>query len=433
MPANLPRTAAALLAFTALCAPALAQTAQPQLGAAPLGAKPCPYLQQSYEKQWTVQLRMTIGVGGADNLTTALTEMKFTEASFNVPLIGLTGSSLMPTQDTPDGVVPAVSAIQWEIDDRPVKPEYKFLPSVPGDLIGAGVFKVGGEGGSVTAKEIESEVTYNVSCWKMEFDEARASRVDWPQGPWPESARQWLAPQPWVEVPPGGQVSPKPIADFLNKITEGKDPKQVRPVVLAKWITAQLLDAVQCNGIGAYAAGGTGGLGLTGFEVQGGALTIAKGQGTEIDMTCALVSLLREAGIPARLVIGFDIGRAKGERRDEPFRRTRDPVALIRPYAEFALYDEKTDSLGWVSIDIVSLRKRSSQVPPNFMDRPQRYFGTNEDLQGVVPLSTALATFNQPGSASSTRPIFWTFSMQPAIPAQFQPILQINVTTKTVR
>jgi len=85
--------------------------------------------------------------------------------------------------------------------------------------------------------------------------------------------------------------------------------------------------------------------------------------------------------------IAYDVGAENPAKRNRLFEGEERGASALRPYAEFALYDEETNSLAWIPVDIVAMSGRSSRLPPNFLDRPQPYFGTNKELDSVIPIA----------------------------------------------
>jgi hypothetical protein len=212
--------------------------------------------------------------------------------------------------------------------------------------------------------------THQVTSWDTIFDEREALKVPWPKGEWPDEARSTFGAQAFVN--PRQDPEP-PVADLVRLWTEGKDPKSISPVLLAKWLAGKVQEHVQLIGDGVNRAYGIGGgAAVEGVELQGAAQTALLGKGSTHDMACLLAAVYRAAGLPARTVIGVD---------EDPERKSRE----VRSWVEFCLYDEASQTLTWVPVDIARLRARSSRMLP--LDRPWEYFGTHDELHRVAPFA----------------------------------------------
>lgn len=424
--------------FVGVLAAGPAHAAQPAAAddEKPLGSEPSPFLKHVRPKAWTMRYAISLQLS-ADCRDCVTRQYEVSAASINVPIVLESGSAVIAKRETEDGAIePILNNWELEFDDRQIQAEVEFFnkneakatqattTSFAVDSVGTQTVRVG---------EIELKVEFDATCHRVQFNERRANNVEWPTGRWPERARVWLEQQAFVEQAPGRSLGDGPVDAFIAEATGGRDPKDVKPVPLAKWVAGKLAEQIQPSGQGARGSDRAQGLGFRGLQVQGAAETIRSGKGSETDMAAALVAVYRKLGIPARLVIGFDVAESKG-RRDASLGESSSTVAsAIRPYVEFALYDEETDSLGWVPVDIVAMRKRSSRMPPSFMSRPQKYFGTHDELDQIVPLSYELATFDVPGSVTTTEPTFWTFTLAPRIPTFFEPTVMIEANTKVRR
>jgi hypothetical protein len=257
-------------------------------------------------------------------------------------------------------------------------------------------------------------INYLVTSFRTEFDEAAASRLDWPEA-WPAPAQSTLQPQLFVDMGQDGPYDMEPVKQLVKRWTEGKDPRTVKPVVLAKYFAGQVWAHVQPSG-GGLTYNRTGE--LEGIDLQGAPQTARTGRGTEFDMVCLLAAVYREAGLPARTVIGYDAG---ARRRDSAAGTGRSGSGSIRAWVEFALMDEQ-QQLVWVPVDIVRMRKSSSRPPDR--DRPWRWFGTHDELDGVIPFAFH---FHPPTTVvAHGSPAFWGWMVSPKPPDRVRQTLRIE-------
>ncbi|MEM9066101.1 MAG: transglutaminase domain-containing protein [Planctomycetota bacterium] len=258
---------------------------------------------------------------------------------------------------------------------------------------------------------------YEVTASRLQFDESRARRVEWAAGSWPAAAEAMLEPQEGIELSDGARVPDTALSALLSEATGGRDPKSIGPVQLAKWLAGQIATKLEVSGVGAVSndRGQVVGAGFSSIGLKTYDQTLADGEGSSFDVCNVLVALYRKAGLPARLVIAYDAGAEEPGKRNRLFEGDERGAAALRPYVEFALYDERTDSLGWVPVDIVALSERLSTMPQGFLQRPQEGFGTNRELDAIIPLAFA---YTPDGSTSSAKaPAFFGLVFQPGIDA----------------
>jgi hypothetical protein len=234
-----------------------------------------------------------------------------------------------------------------------------------------------------TGREMQLEVTIPTTCWRTVFDEDAGEQVDWP-ATWPA-----IATSTFTDLQAVRGVSNAPLIDHMNpavqdlvrKWCDNKDPKKVKPVVLAKYLASNVLEIIQPSGMGLnFADNGM----LEGMEVKGSTATILDGRGADHDMACALCAVYRAAGLPARLVFGLDVKELKGDDDNFLIRRPTS-VPPIRTWVEFCLYDETSQKEAWIPVDVVRQRKFSSRILNN--PRGWRYFGTHDEFDGIVPFA----------------------------------------------
>jgi hypothetical protein len=123
-------------------------------------------------------------------------------------------------------------------------------------------------------------------------------------------------------------------------------------------------------------------------------------------------------------VIGYDVGDGDGRFLDRGRKANK-----LRSWVEFCLYDEARNTINWVPVDIIQLRKRSSR--PQAFNRPWEYFGTNNDLEMVVPFAFQ---FHPPTDvAAYGNPLFWGWFVTPTAPKQAEQALTLSATSVSVR
>lgn len=260
---------------------------------------------------------------------------------------------------------------------------------------------------SVDAREMELEVEYLARSWRTEFDEAAARRIGWPTGEWPEEVAGTLQPQPFVEAGPAGNANVGSLDRLMKSWTDGQNPKNVPPLTLAKWFAGRVIEHVQLTSDGLNR--GRRYLGFEGFSLQGAARTAQTGRGSPYDAVALLAAMYRRAGLPARVVIAY----REVDDNDDPDEADDKGASRLRAYVEFYLHDEQADRGGWIPVDIVEMRKRSSRAPTN-LDEPWRYFGTHDELDLFIPMSF---NFHPPTTVRAYgSPAMWGWFVTPTPP-----------------
>jgi hypothetical protein len=387
--------------------------------------KPTPFIATKNLKPWTLRTEVVIRqyrdeVREGENRELTIIPMDFTSATMLFPLLPTTSSHRVLTRRV-DGKEILDFTGEVTLNDRPVPQDMALIErSIDGALLPANTWRVQwlvanpDRSAFQGVGEINLRFEIPVESTETVFDEAKARAVPWPAEEWPEQALAALQPEAYIEFDPAKRgnntYTTREIDDLLTLWLEGRDPKQLTPVVLAKWIAGKLAEHVQTSGEGLAYDRRTSL--FTGFDLQAPPITAATGRGSPFDSTNLLVAMYRRVGLPARVVIGYDVGAAKGGKTFYD-RGGGDPD--LRAWAEFCLYDEKEQTLGWVPVDVVAMRGSSSRMPPNFMDRPTNYFGTHDELDEVIPLAHHYA----PAQTSAwfyTYPAFWGWFVQPRAP-----------------
>lgn len=289
------------------------------------------------------------------------------------------------------------------------------------------------EGGG-SPRHVKLNMQIPATCSRVVFDEQAAMGVPWPTR-WPEEALSTLQPQMFIDFaspPQGGEsvmYDMKPVRDLAARWAGG-DPRSMPPVLLAKRLAGELVTRLRIQGRGWAFNRKSQGF-TEGLELRGAAATARTMEGTEFDAVCLLAAVYRQAGLPCRLVIGFDQGPVEGEFVEpalypKPWSLQYD--ALIA-WVEFALFDEARNTLNWVPVDVVRMRRLASRPPP--IERAWPFFGTNEQLRHVVPFAFH---FHPPTTVRSYgSPAFWGWVLWPQTPRLALQSLNIDITSGTVR
>ncbi len=247
-----------------------------------------------------------------------------------------------------------------------------------------------------------------VLCRETRLNERAASAVRWPVRPWTPEMQSALEPQRFVE-------SDDPAIDrLLTELLPNQPPRSMPPLLTAKTILARVIERYQPTTMG-YDFGSAGL--VRGFDIKG-ARAVAESDSNKVspfDLPCVLVALYRAAGLPARLVIGFD-----------PVASEKQRYAIFHAWAEFYLFDESApptkpgDPPGqgqWIPVDPIRQRDFSSRAPP--IRSPWLFFGTHEDLKDIVPLAHTfhppLSVLNAPMFAYGS-PALWGWRPEPGLP-----------------
>lgn len=282
-------------------------------------------------------------------------------------------------------------------------------------------FAVGDAGQSNRANSMWLQIDVPTTAYNTVFDETNASKVPWPKEGWPIVAATTFLPQLFVDAIPGPSgmaavTDMKDVDALIKKWCKGNDPLSLTPVALAKFLCQQLINEyrLDSNSLN-YKRGSTGGgVVLEGLRINGAAAAAANMRGTEWDMVCLLTALYRRAGLPARIVVGYD--KDTESRRKEVI----DDVSgggssrgSARAWVEFYLYDEARNTGNWVPVDPV--RIRSSQTKAPNLNQKWKFFGTHDELRGVMPFAmhfhppTSVLSYGSPG--------FWGWHVTPGSPA----------------
>jgi hypothetical protein len=316
------------------------------------------------------------------------------------------------------------------LNDVVVDDEAKvYVNRQEGEPLPGGSFLVEmGFGGFSEVKEMTLVLTWYGRSWRTEYDEAAARSLGWPTE-WPAVCKSVFEPEMWVDYGPSGPYDMSKVREKVLEWTEG-NPQALPPALTAKWLAMKVAEAYRPSGRGVNGpAGSVRGLpasttALGAFWLDGPSHALAEGRGSKFDLVTLLVASYRAAGIPARVVIGYDFRK--------PLNKPRPGDAdSMRAWVEFALYDEheadEKRRLVWVPVDIVKLQASSAWTQD--FERPLKYFGTHDELDEVIPIAYHFNAYWVPGvsygtylsdanrAATAFGPALWSWNAVPGVPS----------------
>jgi hypothetical protein len=303
----------------------------------------------------------------------------------------------------------------------------------------------------LTPWKVELEVNIPASVSRTEFDEKAALALPWPAA-WPRTVATWLQPQLFIEsgFDENNRITPykdEAIVKALAMAAEKagvSDLKKVSPVAATKIITSFVWGHVQIvsNSVGRDGRSGelppmrlSKGETYTpndfgGVVIQPPQVTLETKRGTEYDTSALLTAMLKKAGIPAHPVVGYDRGGSGNSSiKNNLSSKSNRSGRGTKCWVEFALFDEANNTINWVPIDIGKLNKSSSR--PAALEKPWRYFGTHDELNGVVPF--AFHFFPPTDVVSYGAPGFWGWFVTPQAPKDAGQAISFSAAAGSVR
>lgn len=407
--------------------------AEPEMG---------PYLERTELKEWTLTYRVSVFSDRPDKFkdvtdpatnkrgrTPDIVPFEFETLGFIFPRVPATASSeSSDAAQEESSIGPDFFHGAMRVDGQVVDNLPQMLRGFPYG-IELGRWDVGERGSSTLARQIQLEVTIPMQAWNVKFNEKSALNVSWPEN-WPASAQQALESQLYVDQ--GFDAKGKLVKyDFkkLDRLMEVwkrdwkiTDFRSVKPVMLAKLITSKVWSEVQPSGNGILTRPRTGE--LMGIELQNPERTLTTGKGSEHDLVVLTVALMRKAGLPARTVIGYDAGDESDGWLDKGSKSSK-----LRSWVEFCIFDEARNTINWIPVDILKLRRLSNRPMP--IDKEWRYFGTNDDANRILPFSlhfhppTDVVSYGVPG--------FWGWFVTPKAPELAEQSITMSAAAKTRR
>jgi len=248
--------------------------------------------------------------------------------------------------------------------------------------------------------ELRWEVSYRTQSWSSRIDERAAAELTWPRE-WPDEVQDALKPSQFIE-------SDRPIfASSIQDLTKG-NLRLAPPYLAAKEVVRYTISRFQVSGIGTdFAPGGL----IRGLHVKGAAASWDNGLGSEHDLVCTCVAMLRAAGIPARPVIGIE----------ETMNRSGREVETFVSWAEFYL-----EGAGWIPFDPDKLRFKTINNRDLRDAWPE--FGTMDDLNKRIALSYFFipsATVEAPW-----KPCVWGWDPRPGGDTGTHPAVNVSMISR---
>ncbi len=261
------------------------------------------------------------------------------------------------------------------LDDHRAPTEFKIVPiGASGSALARFTIK------KFQGKQIDIRLDEYITCYDAKVDEAKAMKIKWPEQ-WDPKVQEALQQQKYIES------TSETIVRVQKKLV-GDNAKKIPPYLLAKVLARGTVKLLQVSGtsISRDRRGK-----IDGLNVQGAEHAVTTRRGTLFDSVCLFVALCRASGLPARPVIGLD----------------NEDNARVVAWAEFYLPDK-----GWIAVDIRELIAGPGMMRK--LDRPWRGFGSNEDLNELVPIANY---FHPPasvvGGGLKGKPMLWGWRPTP--------------------
>jgi len=317
-----------------------------------------------------------------------------------------------------DGCATAVTdperhEIEIEISEEPVPARFELIPGFQaGEQVGRWDLA------ELNTRQMAIKIRGQVKTFGVTIDEQAAKSIAWPEEGFPDEVASALQPQAYVESEAPGVV------DLLNRWTSN-NAQGPPPYLVAKAIAGRLQEEFQPSGVGFYSDHPAR---FAGVDISGAANVARSLKGTEADMAALLCALYRAAGLPARVVIGWDVAGSPGGRAHVPaptplcravFNPDNAMHAQLRTWVEFYLYDEPNDRGGWLPVDVFMLRQASSRMKR--LDQPWPGFGGDMCFDHLVPITFHFAP---PITAEvNATPMLWGWLATPGPPPIDQELI----------
>ena len=274
-----------------------------------------PYVEKTQPKEWSLQVILDLASGGTiDPAVPSQNSLPFIFDSVTIvwPIVGLTGNSIPETNST-------MSWLRFEGHDMISGPFAKeTTPDDPhpvlirrmatGELYPSDVMlgKWTYEKPGTRTRAIQLQVNIRSTSYRTVFDDANASKVGWPSGPWPEEAAACFQPQMFIDC----GIDPvtfemkmydmRPIRQAVAAWTRS-NPRALTPVKLAKYLMFKVVHEALIPGK-ADTSWGTPRAAFLGLNLLGAPLALQTRQVGVTDMGTVLVAVMREAtGVPLNI------------------------------------------------------------------------------------------------------------------------------------
>ncbi len=223
---------------------------------------------------------------------------------------------------------------------------------------------------------LRTELTWVVETWSCLFDEAAAAKEQMPLR-WPEEVERWRQPSPGID-PHDPQVQ-----ELRRQILQ-RVSIDTPPIYVAKEIIRTGSRSLKN---GDHKEGNPFGIQSRGLEMRGSARALATQIGSESDVACICVALLRAMGFPARPVIGLlDRNKRQGNSLS---------AKKLGMWGEVYL-----PNCGWVPFDSDLIRGGISAA--NRLDQNWNGFGSDDEFNERIPITHELDIY-QPKAADGIR------------------------------
>jgi hypothetical protein len=381
-----------------------------------------PYVEKSVPKEWMLKITLDVlseqGVPGLQSSTQPRQPFQFEQMVLVWPFVSSAANSALKPEkmrswlrfNNHDVVTGGFAKETTPDNPRPVL----FKKMANEDLYPSGVqLGVWTWERPVTVQNVQLQIDIASTSWRTKLKDTEAMQVPWPKGPWPEEASACFQPEMYVDYgvdPRTAEIrmyDRKIIADAVNTWTKG-NPKEITPARLAKFLAFQVNSVMQITKQGFNLSPRTHF--MEGLDIQGAPMALKNRSGSLIDVGTVLVAVMREAGLPARLVYAF---QGEQHSRDGLYLRTWTQEERLRTWVEFCLYDEAKKTVNWVPIDYGPMRSTSSRMQS--LDEQWRYFGSIDYHADLIPI--AFQAFPPTTVMAYGSPAFWGWNMKPAIPA----------------
>ena len=229
----------------------------------------------------------------------------------------------------------------------------------------AGATKVDVTIPSANCASIRVNIRALLQLWKIEIDEVAARKIAWPRE-WPESVRPFLAEDDFI------RPSDPLIASFVQQTAKG-NLRGVPPYDAAKELVLGTLKCLKQYSAQYTVRGWNGS--IRGLNFGGNFSNAAMlGNGTSVDAALSCVAVLRNAGIPSRVVYG-------GTRENSAVRGgERSSSTTYITWCEFYL-----PTAGWIPFDPAFLKSRVNGTMD--LTKPWKGFGNMDWLDEWIPYS----------------------------------------------
>ncbi len=220
------------------------------------------------------------------------------------------------------------------------------------------------------------DLTWIVETWSCQFDEAAAAKEQMP-AKWPEEVEKWRRASPGID-PQDPQVQ-ELRRQILQRVSVDTPPVYVAKEIIRTG--SRILKS------GDHKEGNRFGNWSRGLEIRGSSQALATQIGSESDVVCICIALLRATGFPARPVIGL-VDRGK-------YLDNSLSAKKLGMWGEVYLHN-----CGWVPFDSDLIRGGIS--PSNRVDQRWDGFGSDDEFNERVPITHELDIY-QPKAADGNR------------------------------